>query len=139
MVAGENIVRTKNEEVMKSLLFESWHQWQVCFVSGCKKSGWGLMRIVTCIIFGVFSVIRWLWRCLIRGVGSYPAVAVIVACAAVMAVWMFTYANGKARLVTVEHTRDSLSYKLHQYTSLSETAEKVVIGEDTITMFGGYE
>lgn len=139
MVAGENIVRTKNKEVMKSLLFESWHQWQVCFVSGCKKAGWGLLRIVTCIIFGLVSVIRWLWRRLIKGVGSYPALAVIVACGAFLAVWLLTYANGKAKLVTAEHTRDSLVYELKQITTLLDKGEKVVVGSDTIRVFDSYE
>lgn len=108
-------------------------------MSGCKKAGWGLLRIVTCIIFGLMSVIRWLWRRLIKGVGSYPTVAVIVACGAFLAVWLLTYANSKAKLVTAEHTRDSLAYELKQITTLLDKGEKVVVGSDTIRVFDSYE
>lgn len=124
---------------MKSLLFESWHQWQVCFLSGCKKAGWGLLRIVTCIIFGLISVIRWLWRLLIKAVGSYPTAAVIVGCGAFLAVFLLTYANNKARLTTAEHERDSLAYELSQIITLLDKGEKVTIGSDTIMVFDSYE
>lgn len=125
--------------IMEKLLFDSLKQWKICFWAGCKNAGWGVCRITTALLFGIFSVIRWLWRRLIKGVGSYPTVAVIVACGAFLAVWLLTYANNKARLVTTEHERDSLAYELHQITTLLDKGEKVAVGSDTIRVFDSYE
>jgi hypothetical protein len=52
---------------------------------------------------------------------------------------MLTYANGKAKLVTAEHTRDSLAYELKQITTLLDKGEKVAVGSDTIRVFDSYE
>ena len=124
---------------MEKLLFDSLKQWKICFWAGCKNAGWGVWRITTALLFGLFSVIHCLWRRLIKGVGSYPTVAVIVACGAFLALWLLTYANSKARLVTTEHERDSLAYELHQITTQLDKGEKVVVGSDTIRVFDGYE
>ena len=42
---------------MKNLLFDDFRQWRVCLWSGVCKAAWGLLRILTCIIFGVVSII----------------------------------------------------------------------------------
>lgn len=120
---------------MKSVMFDSLHQWKVCFLSGCKKFAWGLFRIVACLVFGFASVIRWLWRVLIRWVGNYPAAAVIIALAAILAVWVATYAGGKAKLVSAEYCRDSLRYELWRVTNGTDKSEQLVVGQDTVTVF----
>lgn len=127
------------QSVMKELLFDSWHQWKVCFLSGCKKFMWGIARVITCIIFGFLSVLRWLWRRLVKAVGSYPTLAIIVAIAACIAVWALTFAQGRARLVTAEFQRDSLCYELSELRKCSDKGESVAFGKDTISVFGSYD
>lgn len=100
------------------LLFDSWHSWKVCFLSGCKKFAWGGARIVTCILLGVLSILRWLWRLLIKAVGNYPTAAIIIALTACIGIWLFTYASSKARLVTAENERDTMAYRLQQYEAM---------------------
>jgi hypothetical protein len=124
---------------MKELLFDSYHQWKVCFLSGCKKLCWGLCRIITCIILGVLSVLRWLWHRLVDAVGSYPALAIVVAVAVCIAVWALTFAQGRAKLVTAEYQRDSLCYELSESRKNNDKGKSVVFDKDTITMFDSYD
>lgn len=117
---------------MKQLLFDSWHSWKVCFLSGCKKFLWGFVRIITCIILGILSVIRWLWRLLRKAVGDYPTSSIIIAVLLCIGIYLFMFVKGRARLVTAEHQRDSLSYELSKFTQMYDSTETIVINGDTI-------
>lgn len=100
---------------MKSVLFENLHQWKVCFVAGCKEFGWGLGRIVSCLFLGLLSIIRWLWRLLVKAVSYYPVAAIIIFVVACMLIWILTYASGKAKLVSAENERDTMAFRLQQF------------------------
>lgn len=119
---------------MKDFLFDSWHQWKVCFLSGCKNFLWGLARIITCIILGIFSLIREAWRILVRYVGKYPAVAIIIAVVFFCLFWLFTCAHYQAKVVGVEHERDSIAYRMSRYEPGCVDSDFVIIDGDTIEL-----
>ena len=113
---------------MKDLLFDSWHQWKVCFLSGCKKLALGIGRIVSCLLLGLLSVVRWLWRRLVSAVSDYPVAAILTPIAVFSVIWIGTYASMKAKVVTAEMQRDSMSYRLHTFESMyDEDTDSVII------------
>lgn len=116
----------------KTILFDSWHQWKVCFLSGCSKFAWGLARIVSCIILGVASIICWLWQLLLRAVSRYPVPFVCAAAAACFAAWCLTYVSMKGQVAAAQDNRDSMAYKLRQYTTMydGDTDSLIVIRKD---------
>ena len=100
---------------MSNLIFESWHSWQVCFLSGVKKLCWGFGRIVTCIILGVVSVVVWLWRMACKFVGNYPNVALGTFIVIAAVVWLLTFVSMKSRAIGAEHQRDSIAWQYHNF------------------------
>lgn len=116
----------------KTILFDSWHQWKVCFLSGCRKSVWGLARIASCIVLGVASIVCWLWRLLLNFVSRHPVPSVCAAAAACFAAWGITYACMRGKVVAAQDSRDSIAYRLHQYTTLYDgnTDSVIVIRKD---------
>ena len=99
----------------KSILFDSWHQWKVCFLSGCSKAGWGIMRILSCIVLGFLSIVRWLWRFVGRFVSVYPEISIATAVVTVILVWLLTFMSMRARAVGAESQRDSISWEFYQF------------------------
>ena len=99
---------------MKKFLFENWHQWRVCFLSGCSKFCWGLWRIITCILFGVVSVFVYMCKqvnafCRREKVASFIVGTIIVF--GVLG-WISSFAKERSARINAEHERDSLSLKL---------------------------
>ena len=117
-------------------LFDDFHQWLTCLMAGIKKLLWGTFRIVTCLIGAVLSLLRALWRRMVRFVGMYPNIALGGALVLNAVVWVLTFAHMRARAVGAESQRDSLHYELSKWTQMygtdSSYSEKVIIGEDTI-------
>ena len=124
---------------MKNYLFDDWHQWKVVFLSGCREFGWGFKRIVTSIFFGTLSVIRLLWRLLVRFVGKNPTAAIVIFFTLCFLVWMFTYATGKAKLVSIEHSRDSLSYELLKHTHEKDSGAILSFDGDSVKTWDSYD
>ena len=115
------------------LLFDDFHQWLVCLLAGIKKLAWGVFRIVTCLIGAVLSLLRALWRRIVKFVGMYPNIAVGAALVIMALIWMFTFASMRAKTVSAEHQRDSLSYELSKFTQMYDTTEtQVIVGDDTV-------
>ena len=117
-------------------LFDDFHQWLTCLMTGIKKFLWGLVRIFTCLIGAVLSLLRALWRKMVRFVGMYPNIALGGGLVLMAIVWVLTFAPMRAKTVGSEHQRDSLFYELSKYTELfggkdSTYMEKVVVGTDT--------
>lgn len=100
---------------MKSFLFDSLRQWRVCIFAGCKNFCWGLVRIISCIILGVLSVIRAVWRVMVGFVRKYPNIALGISIAVCILVWMLTFASMRARAVGAEDQRDSISYQFREF------------------------
>ena len=100
---------------MKDLIFQSWHQWKVCFVSGVKKFSWGLMRVITCILLGIVSVFVWLWKSACKWVGRYPNIAlggfIVVACL----IFLLMYAQNRAKTLGLEAQRDSIAWQYQNF------------------------
>lgn len=99
----------------KSILFDSWHQWKVCFLAGCKKLVWGFMRIVSCLILGVLSLFRALWRAIVGFVQRNAEISIGCALVIVFAVWVLTFASMRARAVGAECQRDSISWEFQKF------------------------
>lgn len=127
----------------KSILFESWHQWKVCFLAGCKEFWWGFARIISCIILGVLSIIRWLWQLLVKAVSLYPVAAIVTSIILCSLIWLFTYADGKAKLVSAENERDTMAYRLQQFEQIYDgNTDSVIIvrndSQDTLSFIKQY-
>lgn len=121
---------------MNYLLFDDFHQWLTCLLAGVRKFCWGIFRIVTCLIGAVLSLLRALWRRMVRFVGMYPNIALGGGLVIIAVVWVLTFASMRAKTVGAEHQRDSLSYELSKYTELfgdrdSSYRDKVIVDTDT--------
>ena len=100
---------------MRKWLFETWKSWKVCFLSGVKNFLWGLARIVTCIIFGIISLLVWLWNCACRWVGRHPNVALGGFIVVAVVVWVLTFVSMRTRAVGAELQRDSIAWKYQEF------------------------
>ena len=124
---------------MSNLLFDSWHQWKVCFCEGCKKMVRGLLRIITCVIFGFLSVVRWLWQLFIAFVKKNTAIAIGGFLVVILLTWLLTFIQMRVQVVGTEHQRDSLSYELSKFTQMYEDSTRssgewstVIVDNDTL-------
>lgn len=124
---------------MKDFMFENIAQWRVCMYAAVCKFLWGLTRLLLYTVTGLLSLMRWLWQKLVKWVGNYPATAIVIAVGVFAVIWTLTFAHGRARLVTAEYQRDSLSYRLNELMRLTDTGEKLVVGDDTITIYSSYD
>lgn len=106
-----------------NIMFDSWQSWRVCMWSAFRKLICGLSRLVLFTIGGLLSIIRWVWRTCVGFVREYPNIALGGAIVICFAVWMFTFAQGRASLKTAEFQRDSLSYELSKFTQAYDTVE----------------
>lgn len=128
---------------MDKFLFSDWHQFKVCFLAGCEKFGWGLYRIVTALFFGLLSLIRYLWRLLVKAVAKFPKSTIFVVVVTFALVWGYTYTHMKARLAAAEFGRDSMAYKLSRFEAMydNETDSVIVVRKnkpnDTIKIDDG--
>lgn len=119
---------------MNYLLFDDFRQWLTCLLAGVRKFCWGIFRIVTCLIGAVLSLLRALWRRMVRFTGNYPNIVLGAAIVVVALVWVLTFASMRAKVVGAEHQRDSLSYELSKFTQMYDKAEeKVIVEDDTIS------
>ena len=78
---------------MNYLLFDDFHQWLTCLLAGVRKFCWGIFRIVTCLIGAVLSLLRALWRRMVRFTGNYPNIVLGAVIVVVALVWVLTFAS----------------------------------------------
>ena len=108
---------------MKNLLFDDFRQWRVCLWSGVCKAAWGLLRIVTCILFGRVSVFVYIFR----QIGAFCkreflASLIIGTLIGIICVgWIFTFVNERKHRVDAEMQRDRLRYELDSTIQLVPT------------------
>lgn len=115
-------------------MFDSWHQWKVCMLSGLKSAGWGVWRIVTCIVFGTLSTFRWI-GCLIEAFARREPVAMLIVfilTACLSLGWFFTFVGSRAEIKSALWERDSVSVKLDMYMQAYEQGDIIVLKNDTI-------
>ena len=117
---------------MNKYLFDNWHQWKVCFLSGCSKAIWGIGRIITCLLFGILSIIRYLWRLFVAFVRQNPAIAIVGFIIIIILTWLLTFMQMRARTVGAEHQRDSISYELSKYTQMYDSSTVVLIHDSIL-------
>ena len=75
----------------------------------------GIGKFLYAIVFGLLSIIRWLWRLTVAGVKKYPKSAIVISLVAIFVVWLCMYVHYHSKVVIAEHQRDSTSYRLQQY------------------------
>lgn len=117
---------------MKNLMFDSFRGWYICMGAQLKSLVYSFVRLVLYSVTGILSLIRWLWRLLVKAVGSYPSVTIVVALGACIVIFLATYTSGRAKLVSAEYQRDSLSYELSKFTQAYDHGDVAVIGNDSI-------
>ena len=117
---------------MKNCLFDSFHQWKVCFLSGCRKAGWGIWRIATCIVFGIVSLCKYLFEKLAAAVSRYPKSAIVIFAVITFIISMLIFVSGRMKLKTAEYQRDSIGYCLDKYLQAYDTESAIIVGNDTI-------
>lgn len=99
----------------KSLIFESWRTWKVCFLSGCKHFAWGLMRIVTCIFLGIASLAFAAWRAMVKFVRNYPDISLGAFIVLAGLIWVLTFVSMRAKTVGAEMQRDSIAWQYKNF------------------------
>lgn len=103
---------------MKNLLFDNFRQWRVCLWSGVCKAAWGLLRILTCIIFGIVSIIAYCFKqiCAFCKREFVASLIIVVLFVLLSAGWLATFMSERTHRVAAEMQRDSISYELSRYT-----------------------
>ena len=81
-------------------------------MAGVEKFLWGFFRIITCIIFGVISLLYKLWQLIVGFVKTNPKISIGIFAVILFLTWLFTFTSMRVKFVNVEHQRDSLSYEL---------------------------
>lgn len=116
---------------MNNPLFYSFHTWKVCMKAGLDKFLWGFWRIVTGIFFGILSIFAYCGRQIEAFCRREPIAATIIAITftAMAAGWLYTFVQGRAQAVTIQHTADSLSYSLDK---IMQPYDSVIVDGDTI-------
>lgn len=119
---------------MKSLIFDNWHQWKVCFLSGCKKALWGICRIITCIIFGIVSILVWIGKQIEAFCKRETVAAMIVAVVFISLSfgWLSTFMSSRMELKAAMCQRDSVSVKLSRYMQAYDSTSTIIVDNDTI-------
>lgn len=99
---------------MKNLLFDDFRQWRVCLWSGVCKAAWGLLRIVTCILFGIVSVFVYIGKQIVAFCKREFLASLIIGILITMICvgWLGTFVKERAARVDAEMQRDSISYEL---------------------------
>lgn len=115
-------------------LFDSWHQWTVCMKAGYKSLAWGLWRIVTGIILGVLSVLRYVGVQISKFSFREPlATLIIVIIFFVLGCgWLISFTTGRVALKRAQWERDSISLRLDRYMQAFDTSDIVIVRGDTI-------
>lgn len=119
---------------MKNIIFESWHQWKVCFISGCKNASWGIWRIITCIILGIVSLFIYAGKQIEAFCRRETIAAFIIAILVIVLSygWISTFIDGKMKIKSAEYQRDSISVKLERYLQAYDSTSTIVVDNDTI-------
>lgn len=106
---------------MNNFLFDNFRQWNVCFLAGCRNAIWGIFRIITCILFGTLSIIRYFWRLFVGFVRKNPVIAIVGFMVVIVITWLITFVQMCARAIGAEHQRDSMSYELSKFTQMYDS------------------
>ena len=99
---------------MKNLLFDDFRQWRVCLWSGVCKFLWGLLRIISCMLFGIISFLVWIGKQIEAFCKREFVASLIIGVIAVAFIVSFgiTFVKERKARVDAEMQRDRLSYKL---------------------------
>lgn len=99
---------------MKNLLFDDFLQWRVCLWAGVCKFLWGLWRIISCLLFGIISILVWIFKqigafCKREFVASFViGIIFVLLCIG----WIETFVSERKHRVDAEMQRDKLRYEL---------------------------
>ena len=102
---------------MKNLLFDDFRQWRVCLWSGVCKFLWGLLRIISCLLFGIISFLVWIGKQIEAFCKREFVASLIIGVLFVflLAGWLNTFMSERARRVNAEMQRDSISLQYQNF------------------------
>jgi hypothetical protein len=102
---------------MKNLLFDDFRQWRICLWSGVCKAAWGLLRIVTCILFGIASVFVYIFRQIGAFCKREFVASLIIGVLFILLVvgWLTTFMSERAHRVNAEMQRDSIAVQYQNF------------------------
>ena len=100
---------------MKNLFFDTFKQWWMCFRYSLELIFKGVCKMIYALVFGLLSVIWWLWKVLVDAVKKYPKTTILISVLAMYLVWLFMFAHYRTLLSKTEHSRDSVSYRLQEF------------------------
>lgn len=75
----------------------------------------GFARLIYAIVFGIASVIVWLWVSAVRWVGRNPNVALGGFFVIMFMMWLFMFAKSRATKVGLEAQRDSIAWQYQNF------------------------
>ena len=96
-------------------LFDSFYEWRLCVRDAAVHIARGLWMTARVLIMGLASLLRAIWRLLVRWVGSYPNIALGGFLVASLLIWMVTFMLMRARAVGAEEQRDSIAWQYIQF------------------------
>ena len=103
---------------MSNLLFDDFRQWRVCLWAGVCKFLWGLWRIISCLLFGIISILVWIGKQIEAFCKRELVASLVIGVLFVflLAGWLTTFMSERAHRVNAEMQRDSIIYELSRYT-----------------------
>ncbi len=122
----------------QNLLFDTFRQWWMCFRYSLELILKGVCKLAYALLFGLLSVISWLWKLLVDAVKKYPKSTIFISVLALYLVWLFMFTHYRTLLSNTEYARDSVSYRLQAYDRMYDgTTDSLIIvrkdKNDTIT------
>jgi hypothetical protein len=119
------------------MIYTSFKSWLEALKYYAKSLFWDICGLfVICLIMGMVSVILFVARRLKRGFlrETFACVFLAACLFAVSAGWLTTFVKERHSSVYCQHKADSLAFELSRFTQAYEDGDKVVIGDDTITI-----
>lgn len=99
------------ENDSKGLLFDGWHNW----LSYTEKAIVGLVKclisLVRAILFGLISLLVYLFKQIKRFVSAYIVLTLSLLCAFLWVMAVFLFVNLSAKVKTCQMERDSVAYE----------------------------
>lgn len=99
------------EKGSKGLLFDGWHNWSSYIgkaIVGLVKC---LVSIVYAIVFGLITLLVYIFKQIKRFVVAYPVPVLSFLCVVLLLWVLFLFVNYSAKLKTCQMERDSVAYE----------------------------
>lgn len=96
-------------------IFKSFKEWWQYLRNAAVSMVKGVIRLVVAVVYGVISLLAWLWRTSVAWVGRHPNVALGGFIVIAFVVWMLMFAKMRATRVGLEAQRDSIAWQFSHF------------------------